>query len=446
MDAYEKALHTICDFAADLTYQKISEKDKLSLKVHFKDFFSAALAGYRINRTFNEAVEKTLFSQGGSEESTALFSNKKIPSCNAALLSGMYVSGGEMDDGHRRANAHPQTAVTGAILALAENHDVTEQDVLTAIAVGYELMIRLSAAVQPGQGDRGFHPSGMTGTIASAAACAKLLGFNEKEFMSAISAAVLQCNGILTSENFKPLSPGRAAYNGVFSSKLVEAGALAEGDPFKKCTRWFRAVSGTFDETEFDKINTGSLAVSECYLKLYPACRHLHGVIDAALEIREKIDVSKIEHIDVYLYKSAYGKATDIIHPQTVGEAKFSTAYVASYALTKGHLGIDDLDPANATEEIKELSDKFSFILDEKLEDRKKGIRGVKMTVRSANNEETYAADLPKGEPERPATEKDLHDKFVMCSKGLLKDEDAEKLYRWADEFGEDKDRKFSTI
>ncbi len=444
MEQTEEALGLLCDFALDLKYEDISEDDKIYLKNLFTDYFSAALAGYRVNDEFNECLRKVLFDMGGNPQSSVICSDIKLPAANAAFLNAVYAGGAEMDDGHRKANGHPGSSIISAVLAMAETLDVTEEDVLTAIAVGYEIFCRLSSSVQPGQGSRGFHPTGMTGTLACTIACTKLLKRDRRSFESAFSAAILQCSGILTNETFKPLSPGKAAFNGVLTAKLVEAGADCDEGALKKCTRWFRAVSDVFDMRRITSGLGEKLCLSECYIKLYPACRHLHGAIDAALALRDEVDPFEADRIIVSLYKSAYGKATAIVHPVSVAEAKFSTAYVTSSAFVNGRFGIDDLDVDKADPRIWDLVDKFEFVEKDELEDREKGIRGTEIEVIVNGGSHFCHLDLPKGEPEFPVTPDDLWQKMRMCNGTILSDEELKDLWTRLREFGTDK--KFSPI
>lgn len=437
-DTHKKAFELLCDFAVNLNYDEFSDHDHEYLGLLFVDYFAAALAGYRLNRKFNRALENLLFDMGGKAESTVFLSERKLPACNAALLNAIYAGGAEMDDGQRKANGHPGSSIISAVLAMAETLPVTEKDVLTAIAVGYEFFCRLAAATQPGQGGRGFHPTGVTGTLACAAACAKLLGMDRAGFESVLAAAVMQCSGILTCENFKPISPGKAACNGVLSAKLVQGGALADGDVLGKSTRWFRAVSDDFDMAQITEGLGEGLALSSCYIKLYPACRHLHGAIDGAIALRDMVDVFSADEIVVSLYKSAYGKATGITRPKTVSEAKFSTAYTMACAFVNGRLSLEDLDVDKADPSVWKLIDKFTFVLDSSLEDRAKGLRGTKVEVITNGTSLVYQKELPKGDPEFPVTREELKQKFAMCSGDLLTLNQKEKLLQWTEKFGGD--------
>lgn len=444
MEQTQEALELLCQFAADLKYENISEHDLKYLKLLFSDYFSAVFAGYRVNDEFNQSLRAVVFGMGGTEESSVICSDRRLPAASAALLNGCYAGGGEMDDGHRKANGHPGSSIISAVLAMAETLDVTERDVLTAIAVGYEFLCRLASATQPGQGGRGFHPTGVTGTLACAAACTKLLGLGKESFESAIAAAVLQCAGILTVETFKPLSPGKAAFNGVFSAKLVQNGAHAGNTALKKSTRWFKAISDMFDFTQITNGLGEKLALAECYIKPYPACRHLHGAIEAALALREEVDPFAATEIVVSLYKSAFGKATDITHPCNIAEAKFSTAFAAASAFVNGRFSLDDLDVEKVDPRVWELADKFTFVRDDSLEDRAKGKRGVKMEVIIGDERHCCQFDLPKGEPERPVTAAELREKMIMCAGDLLDFDSLQSLSAKLENFGTDK--KFSPI
>ena len=139
----------LSDFCAELKYEDIPEETINYAKLLLIDYFAAALGGCRINKTFNAALESVVFDMGGKPESHVMFHDVKLPAPLAALVNGVYCHGADMDDGHKESWGHPACATIPAVLSLAETLPVSGKDVLKAIVIGYECMVRLSAATMP---------------------------------------------------------------------------------------------------------------------------------------------------------------------------------------------------------------------------------------------------------------------------------------------------------
>ena len=175
------------ELARDLFHIQLNERDREKIRTLIVDFFAAAYAGYKQNRTFNVALEKIVYAQGGAEESCVLFQGKKYPARLAAFMNSVYGHGAELDDGNKKAAGHAGVHLIPAVFALADRLGSDNEDVLTALATGYEAFIRIASAAQPGLIARGFHSTGMAGTLACAAACARLYHLNAQGIEDAIA-------------------------------------------------------------------------------------------------------------------------------------------------------------------------------------------------------------------------------------------------------------------
>src|SRR3546814_8771130 len=80
--------------------------------------------------------------------------------------------------------------------------------------------------IYPDHYDRGWHITGTTGVLGSAAACARLLGMNVEQTVMALGIAASQPIGL--REQFgtmtKPFHPGAAAKAGLMSALLAKSG------------------------------------------------------------------------------------------------------------------------------------------------------------------------------------------------------------------------------
>ena len=410
--------------------QVLTEKDKAQLRVLILDFYAASYAGYQQNRETNYAVESVIFKQGGTEESTVFMQKRKYPVRLAAFMNSLYGHGAELDDGNKKAAGHAGVHLIPAVFALAEKLGSTNDDVLLALATGYEAYIRISSAAQPGLVRRGWHSTGAAGTLACAAACARLYHLDAQGIEDAIALATTMTGGLLSYGDsrpaIKPLNPAKAAENGVFAASLVAEGVKGPAEALEGPNGWFHAFTEAYNEECLH--GADHLLLHDCYFKLYPSCRHTHCGIDAAVSLHDRVKPEEVESIRVFVYPNAI-KLAGIRIPKDADETKFSIHYTLAQALLRGSYGIDDMDPAAAPEEVWELVGRTELVADETMEDRKKGIRGARVEiVKKDGSVLSETVTVPRGDPENPVTEEEILRKLRICAKGLADDAALAKL------------------
>ena len=406
-----------CDLWA---IQTLDEKDREQLRTLIIDFFAAAYAGYKQNRAFNAAVERVVFDFCGEGESFVFLQDRKYPAGKAAFMNALYGHGAELDDGNKKAAGHAGVHLIPAVFALADRLESTQDDVLLALAAGYEAYIRISSAAQPGMVQHGFHSTGMAGTLACAAACARLFHLDPAGIEDAIALATTMTGGLLSYGDsrpaIKPLNPAKAAENGIFAAMLAHEGVRGPSEALEGPNGWFHAVT----DRVFGEMLEGSghLLLHDCYFKLYPSCRHTHCGIEAGVNLHAKVRPDEIEKVRVFIYPNAI-KLAGIRLPKDQDETKFSIFYTLACALVNGRYGIADMDPPNLSPEITGMIDKIELIPDESMEDRAKSIRGarVELLLRGGRTlSETVL--VPKGDPEKPLTRADIVEKLHVCAAG----------------------------
>jgi len=397
-------------------------------KLFIADYYAASFAGYRINKNFNSTAMALIREEDGCEEASILLEDRKFPVCNAAFMNAMYAHGADMDDGNRKSAGHIATHVMSAVFAMGEKLDVTWGDIIVAINVGYEFFNRIAGAAQPGLYNKGFHSTGVAGAMACAASCAKLLELDMNGIYNSVSLGAIQSSGLIiideSGQGCKPINPANAARVGVFSAMMAEKGIESSRNSLESKKGWFNAFADSVNE----EILLGGLGtlftIFESYLKLYPTCRHTHSCIDAAIELRKYIgnDDSaineEIEKINVFIYPSAIKSAGRIIHPKSQDEAKFSISYAMAVAFCKGTFSLDDLNVDDADGIINKLSEKIELSVDNSMENREKGIRGVRVKVTLRDKSELKKTVLiPKGEGAESLEWSDMQEKMMACSK-----------------------------
>jgi len=166
--------------------------------------------------------------QGGNPQSRINGTKIRTSSTNAAFANGTTGHSEDFDD-LGGCGGHPATVLTPTVLALADELHLSGKEVLTAWAVGYEIGTRLSTYNNT---DKDWHPTAIYGTMAAAAAAAKLLKLDTQKTRMALGIAGSEAGGL--RRNFgtmtKPFHPGQAARNGVIAAKLAAKGFTADPD------------------------------------------------------------------------------------------------------------------------------------------------------------------------------------------------------------------------
>lgn len=426
----------LAEFACTLSLAKLPEHIRDNINVRIVDYAASAAAGYKVNAGMNAVVLDVLRQQGGQEQCSLLFGREKLPACQAAYYNAFVCNGADMDDGHMLANGHPGVCVIPPVLALAEWRETSYEDYAAAIAAGYEVFIRLAGAIAPSHLKRGFNGTGTSGTIAAAAACSRALGLDAKSTHAAMGLAATSASGLMelnaSGQAMKPINPAKSANNGLMCALLAEKGAVGPKAPLDGKNGYIRAFA---DECEPEGITEGlgeRFLMDSAYIKLYPACRHMHAMIDCAAKLREMgADAQTAEEIILYTYPASE-KLTGLIRfPESEDEAKFSLTYAAAVALESGGFTLDDLKKAGGMGgETRQLIEKMKIAVCPELEDRKNMLRGARMRLVTRGGEALEAAvAVPKGEKSYPIDDGDLLKKLSACASSVLTADRQRKLY-----------------
>lgn len=255
----------------------------------------------------------------------------------------------EMDDVDKRALLHPGPSIVPAALSVARKFSASYEQILSALVVGYEATIRLGRAVGGGHYAM-WHSTGTCGPIGAAAASASLLDLNQDQTAHAMALAISQSAGLWHTRH-DPQSMGKQLHTAVAARAGVHAALLAK-DGFTGPLNILEGPQGFFaamcpdgdvarilDEAETD------WSIHDVSFKPWPACRHAHAVIDAALDLRSNINLEEVSDIIVQTYDDAL-KFCDRAHPKTVIEAKFSLQHAVAIALVRGAPTLEDFEAA----------------------------------------------------------------------------------------------------
>ena len=433
----QNATEKLADLIASTTYDECSVEVIAAAKASLMDFIGVAIAGSRAAPLPRILLDTTVRFDSGND-CTILGENRKASPLHAALVNATSGHCLDLDDGHRQALGHPGVCVVPAALALGESVGCSGRQLLAAIIAGYETFVLIAKSMNPAIFLRGFHTTGVCGTIAAAASAAKLLSFNREKISDTLGIAALQSAGLLavvhSGQMMKPLNAGKAAVNGVLSALLVQGGASGPQNILEGKDGFGQAFAGAWDPSLLVRELGNHYSITECYRKLYPACRHSHAAIDAALFIRNtnKIAIEEIQKIRVTTYPAALELTQKEIMPTDVPGTRFNLGFAVSLVLARGGAGLAEFSMDSVNDpNIQRLFEKVRFISDPSFESKEENIRGAEVEIILTDNR-TFRNKvlLPKGEPENPATIEELEDKFNRCIGAIWSEQKKEEVIR----------------
>jgi 2-methylcitrate dehydratase PrpD len=216
----------LADFAAALRFEAVPARTVETAKLLMLDNVGVALFGATL--PWSKLVQDMVAAEAAQGPSTAFGSAVRTSPALASLANATAGHAYELDETHRDAGFHPGSMIWPATLAVAETREgVTGKDLLTAAIAGYEVGCRVGMAGFPGLFFRGFHPQGVIGPFAAAAAAGRLLGLDRRKMLDAIGVAGTQASGLMSAQEgamVKRFHSGRSAQSGVYGALLAERG------------------------------------------------------------------------------------------------------------------------------------------------------------------------------------------------------------------------------
>jgi 2-methylcitrate dehydratase PrpD len=329
-----------------------------------------------------------------------------LTSRDAALVNGAVGNVLEMDDFYRTALVHPGPVVVPVALAVAQETGASGERMLDAVVRGFEAMIRVGRSVGPTH-YKHFHNTSTCGVFGSAVAAGSLFGLDEDQHVDALGNAGTQASGLwqcrLEDTMSKQLHNGRAAQSGIIAAQLALHGFTGAELILEGPLGFYAGLCPDGRPGLLLSEPEAPWLIHGTSFKPWPACRHTHPTIDAALALRGRVDVHAIRGITVETYRDAIG-VCDRLTPATAVEAKFSLQHASAVVLLRGTPALEDFDiPAAADAEIAALRGKVVLRESPAYTGSYPAHFGASMRLTMESGEE-LAHDVPDalGDPENP--------------------------------------------
>ena len=416
-------LDQLSEFVADTRFTDLGPEVIAATKDVVLDTAGAIVAGSRLPE--NIALAALVAQRSGPATATLLGHGLKAEPMLATLINSTAGVALEVDEGTRFGGGHPAIHVLPGALAVAEEMGADGQRLIEGILVGYEVESRLGRATTPRPN---VHSHGHWGTMGTAAAVAKLRGYNRAQVRTIINLAASMSPANAWSPCFegatiRNLYPGRSGFQGILAVHLYECGftGLSDGP-----ADVFGTILGEhFDpEVAIQDLSDG-FRIQQNYFKFHACCRFNHPALDAvmALRHRESLGVERIEDIeDVEVVTIDCPEGMVGGYPHNMLGARFSIPYAVAAAIVLGATDLSAFSPeAIGDGRIRKLTEKVRVMLDPHMSLQREGQPTARVSVLMKGgrrfSETTYVV---RGEAANPVPRQELVGKFLSLTDEAL--------------------------
>jgi 2-methylcitrate dehydratase len=261
----------------------------------------------------------------------------------AALANTMMVRTYDYNDCY---TTHPSD-MTAGILAAGEVAHSSGSEVLSAIAMAYELGNSIGTFGGSGAG-AGFDAPFFG--LAVALAAGKLWGFNEDQLANAASLAMTPslCLGAVRWGELSMMKGCATAFStraGIFGAMLAQEGFTGPPEPFEGIRGLFQ-ITGPL-ETHLPSFPEGRSVVELTGMKPLPAENNTIGTLELILENRDWLTADELESIDLEVSEGLDVHVADEpkYDPHTRETADHSFPYMIARTLVDGEFSFDTFRP-----------------------------------------------------------------------------------------------------
>lgn len=334
------------------------------------------VAGLCVAARETDYVRAAMASTASQGKATAIGHATALGPYDAALVNGTAAHGEDFDDTFEGGPIHAGAVIVPAVLAAAEHRGLAGEAVLRGIAVGSELMCRMSLVAPQAIHKACFHPTAVIGAPAAAAAVASALGLPPKLIAHAIGIAGSLASGIIEyladGSWTKRLHAGAAAQAGIRAAFMAQAGFLGPATVIEGQHGFYRAFAPS-KAPDFSPLLDGlgdDWVLETLAFKPYACGTMTQPFVDCAIALAKQ----GIKADDIVSLECEVGEGT--VHrlweplalkqaPPNAYAAKFSTPYCIAVGFMDGGAGLGQFTEARVAETaVRALAAKVSYVID----------------------------------------------------------------------------------
>ncbi len=339
------------DYVASVNYARLAPEVIREVKRRVLDALGVALAAFDSDTA--RAARALALDVPLPQGATLLGTNQRTMPALAAFANGTMVRYLDYNDTYLSLEPLHPSDVIPALLALAEARHLSGRDLITAIALAYEIGVNLCDAASLRQ-YKWDHVNYIA--IMVAAGASKLLGLNREQTEHAISIAIVPHASMRQTRAgelsmWKGAAAANSSRNAIFAALLAEKGMTGPFQPFEGEMGFFELLThGPFDPNPLESLvrRRSPRRILDTYIKCWPVEYHAQSAVDAALELHREIRGAQIESVHIDTFKAAYeiiARDPEKWQPKTRETADHSLQYITIVALEDGAISLHSFDP-----------------------------------------------------------------------------------------------------
>ena len=415
-------LDLLAQFVAESRWEDLRPSTIAAAKDVVLDTIGAILAGSRLSENANFAGLAA--SMSGPGTATIFGHAGRVQPVWATMVNATAGVSLEMDEGNRLGGGHPSIHVTPGAIAVGEDLGRSGREVMESIIVGYEVISRIGTATQIRPE---VHSHGTWGTIGTAAATARLMGFDAAQTRLAMNLAMSMSPAntwtpCIEGATVRNLYPGRSGFQGIMAAHLSQCGFTAVADGPADLYRTFLG-EGFDPDAAVDGLGTsGNLRIEQNYFKFHACCLYNHPVLDAVQDLLrdEPFAASDVKSVAVTAPPIA-GIMADPA-PDNMLAAKFSIPYAVAAAICYGRTDVTAFLPERVSNaDVRELAQRVSLDSDPDMNLRRYDYPSARVAVELADGSIRQAeVTSQRGDFSNPAGREELLTKFYALTHDTL--------------------------
>lgn len=381
------------------------------------------MIGLAIAARHTDYVRAVLASAVDGGMCTAYGHGRLLGVYDAAMVNGTAAHGEDYDDTFEGGPIHAGAVVVSAVLAIAEKRGLDGKAVMRGIAVGTELMCRLSLVTPQALHKAGFHPTAIFGAPAAAAAVGAALGLDAAAIGRALGISGSLASGIIEyladGSSTKRLHAGAAAQAGIRAALLAEGGFTGPLTVFEGPHGLYKAF-GPSKVPDFTPLVEGlgeTWIVETLAFKPYACGTMTQPFIDCSRRLAaEGIKADEIASITCKVGEGTvhrlWAPLADKHRPPNGYAGKFSTPFCMAVAFIDGEAGLGQFTDERVTDPaVRALAAKISYEIDPNDPYPRNFTGHLKATLKDGSVREFHQPYM-RGGAQEPLTDAELAAKF----------------------------------
>ncbi len=311
-----------------------------------------------------------------SDGAAILGRTMKATRLGAALANCEIMHAAGLLDSYRMLT-HPGPVLVSVALTNADVDRRSPQEVITALAAGYEFECRLAHDFVPAIAARGFRPAPLLSTMGAAMVSAKLLNLGEDAVVAAIAVAANAAGGLneagRTGGGEVAVHEPNAARQGMFAAMIASLDLFQGSEQvIEGASGFYRAYAGRTGTT-ISHVFTGSRDIElstvterlgaeykllDVMFRMYNTAGFNQPVIELMSELRARhaIDPASIDEIVVWMnyLETQYPSPEFPRYLDASTPRPGSTQYFAAYAAVRGSYPVvGQAEPSNLNDDFE---------------------------------------------------------------------------------------------